>query len=363
MLLAALAFGLLEVLPVNFNYIWFALLLLLMGTAMGVFSSPNLAGIMNSLPPDQRGAGAGMTSTFQNSSQVLSIGVFFTLIILGLARSLPHSLYSGLVAQGVPADAARARGLAAPGRQPVRRLPRLQPHSHPARPVAGDPAADRVNYLTGRSFFPHLISAPFESGLSEAFTFAVVACLVAAAASWLRGGKYHHGDAGTVETGGPTTSPVEAEALALAGRTNGAAAVAAEPIGAHGANGANGANEAAAVAAEPTGRPGPQGQRHRVRRGRRPTDGAHPSGGHAPGPGPETHRPESGLARDRPGVPGLAIAGLATAAHKEDDAALLAWMRDRPRKRRWIPAGRSATVGQLARPAAGIDRAACAPPG
>ena len=96
-------------LPVNFNYIWFALLLLLMGTAMGVFSSPNLAGIMNSLPPDQRGAGAGMTSTFQNSSQVLSIGVFFTLIILGLARSLPHSLYNGLVAQGVPADAARTR--------------------------------------------------------------------------------------------------------------------------------------------------------------------------------------------------------------------------------------------------------------
>ena len=228
MLLAALAFGLLEVLPVNFNYIWFALLLLLMGTAMGVFSSPNLAGIMNSLPPDQRGAGAGMTSTFQNSSQVLSIGVFFTLIILGLARSLPHSLYTGLVAQGVPADAAR-HAAALP---PVASLFAAFLGYNPIRTLLGSSLTtlppDRVSYLTGRSFFPHLISAPFESGLSEAFTFAVIACLVAAAASWMRGGKFHHGDAGTVETGGPTTSPVEAEVLA--GVTNGAAAaVAGEP--------------------------------------------------------------------------------------------------------------------------------------
>ena len=106
MVLAALSFGLLEVLPVNFSYIYFALLLLMMGLAMGIFSSPNLAGIMNSLPPEQRGAGAGMLNTFQNSAQVLSIGVFFTLIILGLARTLPHALYNGLVAQGVSSAAA-----------------------------------------------------------------------------------------------------------------------------------------------------------------------------------------------------------------------------------------------------------------
>jgi hypothetical protein len=193
-----------------------------------VFSSPNLAGIMNSLPPDQRGAGAGMTSTFQNSSQVLSIGVFFTLIILGLARSLPHSLYTGLVAQGVPADVAR-HAAALP---PVASLFAAFLGYNPIRTLLGSSLTtlppDRVSYLTGRSFFPHLISAPFESGLSEAFTFAVIACLVAAAASWMRGGKFHHGDAGTVETGGPTTSPVEAEVLA--GVTNGAAAaVAGEP--------------------------------------------------------------------------------------------------------------------------------------
>jgi MFS family permease len=192
MVLAALSFGLLEVLPVDFSYIWFALLLLLMGLAMGVFSAPNLAGIMNSLPPEQRGAGAGMLNTFQNSAQVLSIGVFFSLIILGLARTLPQSLYAGLVAQGVPSAAAHHAASLPPvssvfaaflGYNPIRTL---------LGPSLAHLPASRVAFLTGRAFFPRLISAPFESGLGEAFTFAVVACLVAAAASWLRGAKYHH---------------------------------------------------------------------------------------------------------------------------------------------------------------------------
>ncbi len=194
MVVCALSFGLLELLPVDFSYLAFGLLLLLMGLGMGVFSSPNLAGVMNSLPPDRRGVGAGMLTTFQNSSMVLSIGVFFTLIILGLASTLPHSLQSGLAAQGVPrVDAARAAALppvaslfaAFLGYNPIRTL--LGPA------IARVPAA-KVRYLTGRSFFPKLISGPFHHGLAEAFTFALAACLVAAGASWLRGGKYHHGD-------------------------------------------------------------------------------------------------------------------------------------------------------------------------
>jgi MFS family permease len=194
MVLAALAFGLLEAIPVDFSYLSFGGLLLLMGLAMGIFSSPNLAGVMNSLPADQRGAGAGMLTTFQNSSMVLSIGVFFTLIILGLASSLPHSLYTGLVAQGVPPAAAHRAASLPPvaslfaaflGYNPIRTL--LGPS------LAGVPAG-KIGYLTGRSFFPKLISAPFHSGLAEAFTFAIVACVVAAGASWMRGGKYHHSD-------------------------------------------------------------------------------------------------------------------------------------------------------------------------
>jgi MFS family permease len=92
---------------VDFAYWQFAVILLLNGIGMGLFASPNRAGIMNSLPPERRGVGAGMSATFQNSATVLSIGIFFTLIILGLASSLPATLGHGLIAQGVPAaDAA-----------------------------------------------------------------------------------------------------------------------------------------------------------------------------------------------------------------------------------------------------------------
>src|SRR5919199_3117257 len=108
MLLAAMSFALLIALPVNFSYVWFALILLVNGIGMGLFASPNSAGVMNSLPSSQRGAGAGMLATSMNSASVLSIGVFFTLMILGLASGLPHTLQSGLVAHGVSAgDAAR----------------------------------------------------------------------------------------------------------------------------------------------------------------------------------------------------------------------------------------------------------------
>jgi MFS family permease len=193
MVLAAASFVLLQQLPVNFVYWQFAGILLLNGIGMGLFASPNRAGIMNSLPPERRGVGAGMSATFQNSATVLSIGIFFTLIILGLASSLPATLTHGLVAQGVPhADAARVAALppvsilfaALLGYNPVQRLLgnvlRRLPRSHAA-------------YLTGHTFFPSLISAPFEHGLTIAFDFAIAACLIAAVASLLRGGKYVHG--------------------------------------------------------------------------------------------------------------------------------------------------------------------------
>jgi MFS family permease len=103
MVVAAASFAALQLLPVDFVYWQFAGILLLNGIGMGLFASPNRAGIMNSLPPERRGVGGGMSATFQNSAMVLSIGIFFTLIILGLASSLPATLSHGLVAQGVPA--------------------------------------------------------------------------------------------------------------------------------------------------------------------------------------------------------------------------------------------------------------------
>jgi MFS family permease len=189
---AGITFLLLEVLPVNFPYPAFAALLLANGLAMGLFAAPNQTGIMNSLPPDQRGSGAGMTATFNSSAMVLSMGLFFSLMVLGLASSLPHTLYAGLTAQGVPADQARRVADLPPvgslfaaflGYNPVQTL--LGPT------LAHLPAA-QAHYLAGRSFFPRLISGPFRTGLHEAFDFAAAACFVAAVASWLRGGKYHH---------------------------------------------------------------------------------------------------------------------------------------------------------------------------
>src|SRR6202012_1000680 len=97
---------LLELLPINFSYIWFALLIFLFAAGMGLFFSPNQASVMNSLPADQRGAGAGMLNTFQNSATVLSMGLFFTVVTLGLASRLPAHLSQGLTAAGVSPSAA-----------------------------------------------------------------------------------------------------------------------------------------------------------------------------------------------------------------------------------------------------------------
>jgi MFS family permease len=192
MVAAAVSFGLLELLPADFSYIWLALLLLLNGLAMGLFSSPNRAGIMNSLPPNQRGGGSGMTATFQNSAMVLSIGIFFTLIISGLASGLPGTLYHGLLAQGVPAKAAADISHLPPTGALFAAFLGYNPMGQLLGPVLGHLSHARAAYLTGRSFFPHLVSAPFMKGLREAFDFALVASVIAAVASWLRGGKYHY---------------------------------------------------------------------------------------------------------------------------------------------------------------------------
>jgi MFS family permease len=193
---SALMFVLLELLPIDFPYWLFALLLLLMGLTMGAFGSPNRAGVMNSLPAGHRGAGSGMNSTFQNSAQVLSIGIFFSLMIVGLAAGLPASLYHGLVGQGVPAAAADRVAHLPPistlfaaflGENPMQ-------HLLGASVVAHLPPGHAA-VVTGRSFFPSLVSGPFRQGLHAAFDSAIVACLVAAAASWTRGTRYVHGDA------------------------------------------------------------------------------------------------------------------------------------------------------------------------
>jgi len=226
---SAASFLALELLPINFAYWQFALILLATGLTMGSFASPNRAGVMNSLPPQHRGAGSGMNSTFQNSAQVLSIGIFFTLMIVGLAASLPDAIFHGLVRQGVPSAVADRVAHLPPvstlfaaflGTNPMQHLlgPTVLAHLPPGHAAA----------ITGREFFPALITTPFRQGLHAAFDFAMVACLVAAGASWLRGGKYvfseHTALVGPgLDAPAPTASdnaaPTASDAVALRGAT------------------------------------------------------------------------------------------------------------------------------------------------
>ncbi|WP_210717150.1 MFS transporter [Amycolatopsis acididurans] len=187
MIATAVSFVLLEILPVNFNYWAFAAILLVNGLGMGLFASPNRADVMNSLPANARGAGAGMTATFQNSAMVLSIGFFFSLMIAGLANHLPGAMFQGLTQHGVPADAASGVANLPPvgvlfaaflGYNPIEQL---------LGGVLPQLPADQASFLTGRSFFPNLISSPFSDGLTAAFWFAIIVCVIAAVCSWLVG--------------------------------------------------------------------------------------------------------------------------------------------------------------------------------
>jgi MFS family permease len=195
MILSAATFFLLMWLPANFSFPVFGFLIFLNGVGSGMFAAPNTTAVMNSVPANQRGAASGMRATFMNSGMVLSIGIFFSLMIAGLASTLPHTLGGSLVAQGVPAaDASRIAHLppvgslfaAFLGYNPIRTL--LGPH------VLGSLPSSHVAYLTGKTYFPQLISKPFMHGLRIVFSAATIMSVIAAAASWMRGARYVHTD-------------------------------------------------------------------------------------------------------------------------------------------------------------------------
>ena len=194
MLLAALVFALLMLLPADFPYWAFAVLLFLDGIAFGMFSAPNTAAIMNSVPAKNRGAASGMRATAQMTGQPLSMGIFFSLMVAGLVASVPATMSSGLVAHHVPAVlAGKLSGMpptgylfaAFLGYNPLASL--LGPVLHSL------PAADTA-ILVGKEFFPRLISTPFEGALRLVLVFSSAMCLIAALASWLRGGKFVHAE-------------------------------------------------------------------------------------------------------------------------------------------------------------------------
>jgi len=186
-LLTAASFLALAFLPVNFSYWLFAVLITINGFGTGLFVSPNRAEMMNAVPASQRGAAGGMIATFMNSASVLSIGIFFSLMVAGLSSMLPPTMFSGLTAQGVPASAAG----------PLSHLPPIgvlfaaflgyNPMQQLLGPLLSHLTPAHAAYVIGREFFPNLITGPFHDGIGVAFGFAIAACVVGAIASALTG--------------------------------------------------------------------------------------------------------------------------------------------------------------------------------
>jgi MFS family permease len=186
LLVMAASFGGLLLIPSDFNYGVFAVLVFFNGLGGGLFSAPNTSLVMSSVPAHLRGAASGMRATFQNSGMVLSIGVFFSLMVAGLSTSLPGTLDAGLTAQGVPAPAAHAIAQLPPvgtlfaaflGYNPIEELLGSQ--------ILGHLPAANAHTLTGRQFFPHLISVPFHDGLVIVFWLAIAMAVIGAVASLL----------------------------------------------------------------------------------------------------------------------------------------------------------------------------------
>jgi MFS family permease len=210
MTLAAITFGLLMTLPADFSYPMFAALLFMDGVAFGMFGAPNTAAIMNSVPARNRGAASGMRATAQMMGQPLSMGIFFSLMVMGLTATVPQAMLGGLAAHHVPQQ--MASGLA--HMPPTGYLFAAFLGYNPLKMLLGPalallPKAD-VAALVGHSFFPRLISAPFTTGLREVLTFSVIMCLIAAGASWMRGRKFVHAEAHAAHGHEPELSAEEA---------------------------------------------------------------------------------------------------------------------------------------------------------
>ena len=192
MLVFASSFIGLLLLPVDFSYWAFALLIAANGIGSGMFAAPNSSSIMGSVPARHRGAASGMRSTFQNSGTALSIGVFFSLMIAGLASSLPTTLTSGLQRQGVPYAVAHQIGTLPPVSSLFASVLGVNPIGHllgSLGVLSSLPAASQ-RVLTGRAFFPGLISGPFHHGLVIVFAVAAGLAALAGLASLMRGGRY-----------------------------------------------------------------------------------------------------------------------------------------------------------------------------
>ncbi|MEP9413051.1 MFS transporter [Gordonia sp. VNQ95] len=179
-------------LPIVFPYWAFALLIALIGIGTGMFAAPNTSSIMGSVPARHRGVASGMRATFQNSGTALSIGVFFSLMIVGLSANLPTTMSTGLQDQGVPATVADNVANLPPVASLFSALLGVNPIDHLLADsgVLTTLRADQVQTLTGHEFFPGLLSGPFHDGLVIVFVVSILLSVCAAVASLLRGAPH-----------------------------------------------------------------------------------------------------------------------------------------------------------------------------
>jgi MFS family permease len=214
LLVAACAFCGLMLLPVVFPYWAFALLIFGNGIGSGLFASPNTSAIMSSVPARHRGSASGMRATFQNSGMALSIGIFFSLMIVGLAATLPRTLSSGLHAQGVPLAIADHVSHLPPVSTVFAALLGYNPVQHLLAPsgVLATLPPHNVAVLTGNQFFPHLISGPFHHGLIIVFTAAAAMSLAGAGVSLLRGSQFYYDAPDGTGSPGPASQAASAGA-------------------------------------------------------------------------------------------------------------------------------------------------------
>jgi len=196
MVISAVGFLLLNALPSNFGYIWFFIILLILGIGMGMFAAPNTNAVMSSVPPESRGVSSGMRSTFQNTGMALSMTLYFTILIIGLSTSLPSVLQSGLLNAGVPTDTANAIAHMPPtaalfsaflGYNP---MGSLIPDS-----VMSSLSQATQNTLLSNSFFPNVIAPAVMKSLHITFYVSAGISIVAAVVSSLRGKRFVHDEA------------------------------------------------------------------------------------------------------------------------------------------------------------------------
>ena len=194
--LVAVTFVALLLIPVNFDYWMFAVITFLNGIGSGMFAAPNRTAIMNSVPANQRGAASGMTGTFQNAGNSLSIGIFFSLMIAGLSTTLPAALHAGLTAHGVGSAVADQVAATPPVGSLFAAFLGYNPIASILGPTGVLTSLSPVNTaaLTGKTFFPQLIADPFHAGLVIVFIAAAVMSVIGAVASLAMGGKFVHVD-------------------------------------------------------------------------------------------------------------------------------------------------------------------------